>query len=140
MTHHSRDFWTPERRRELIELKDAGKSNTFLAEHYDCTVKAIKQAIYRTRKASGAPMRKYWQPCGSRRTAFKAARHATAVSTAKITRETRPLPDSITAWLCGDPLPGRSALDRKRSGANDDGQAAGRGSKITLAMEPMRCP
>ena len=29
-----------------------------------------------------------------------------------------PPPKSITAFICGDPLPGRSALDRKLQGAN----------------------
>ena len=33
-------------------------------------------------------------------------------------REAIPLPASITAFVFGDPLPGRSALDRKREGAS----------------------
>lgn len=54
-------------------------------------------------------------------------------------------PASLTAALLGDPLPGRSALDRKRAGLADEPPAVDHRTayyasrpKITLATEPLR--
>jgi hypothetical protein len=45
-----------------------------------------------------------------------------AVETARQQQLTLPQPASITAWVCGDPLPGRSALDQKRQASRERGQ------------------
>lgn len=60
--------------------------------------------------------------------------HDTAL--AKQIRDTRPQHQSITAEFFGDPLPGRSALDRMRAGIVDEVRAPYRSAPpISLAME-----
>lgn len=139
MTPRAFRFWTTARRIELVDLRAKGWTHDQCARYFGCKRQSVEGAWGRIRKERGDPPRTMNTPSNTNRRTDCTRRMASAVVTAKVAREHLPPPATLTAWLCGDPLPGRSALDRKRSGADDDGQAAGRANRITLAMEPMRC-
>ena len=63
----------------------------------------------------------------------RAAGKVAAPKAALRARPQLPDPASITAWLCGDPLPGRSALDEARNAV----AAPVARSRITLPTKPM---
>ena len=133
-------FWTMERRRDLVDLKAKKWSHDQCARHFGCKKASVENVWHRIRKERGdAPL---ISSGGNRNRADSTSRMTAAVVHAKAARESLPLPDSITAYLCGDPLPGRSALDRKRLGIVDKPEPhwGVRTNRITLPTEPLRCP
>lgn len=137
-------FWTMERRRELLELKAKLWSHEECAIRFGCKRTSVENILHRIRKEKGEIIRPYNRHAsGNRHRSEASARMASAAVQAKAVREHLPPPKTITAWFCGDPLPGRSALDRKRLGIADEmiieSQPGVRTNRITLAMEPMRC-
>ena len=141
---HVFGFWTVERRRDLLELKVKKWTHEECARYFGCKQTSVENILHRIRKEKGQIIRPYNKPASPRRPRTVATSSiASAVIQAKIIRESLPLPKTLTAWFCGDPLPGRSALDRKRLGMADEAiiesQPGVRTNRITLPMEPMRC-
>lgn len=131
-------FWTMERRRELLALKAKLWSHEECAIRFGCKRTSVENILHRIRKEKGEVIRPYNRHAsGNRHRSEATSRMALAAVEAKAVREHLPLPKTITALLCGDPLPGRSALDRKRNGTSDD--VIFKPSKITLPMEPIQC-
>lgn len=92
-----RKIWTEEEWATLRRMRDAGESWA-----------AIDQALGRPAKCS--------------RSKWENERAKERTRTDKSARALRPLHaehQSLIAAFCGDPLPGRSALDRKRAGIAD---------------------
>ena len=133
-------FWTPARRAELLKLIKQKTTHSQCATIFGSTIAGVENVLRRMRKERGeiVPARK-----GNNNRGLGTARKQAVAMQARIDRLHQPPPASITAWLLGDPLPGRSALDRKRLGPADEAiiesQPSVRTNRITLPMEPMRC-
>jgi len=143
MTRRSAFNWTMERRCDLLALKEQGKSNSFCAMHFGVPKPSVEQALHRIRKEQGEALRSYRRLRPYIRRTDSRVVNLPAIAKAKIVRAQLPLPETITAFLCGDPLPGRSALDRKRLGIVEEpsieAHSGVRPNHVTLPKEPMRC-
>jgi molybdenum-dependent DNA-binding transcriptional regulator ModE len=134
-------FWTPTRRIELLKLIEQKTSQSKCAALLGTTVDGVANVLRRMRKAGGeVPVT---HPKGNNHRNAAISRKQAVAMQARIDRLHQPQPETLTAWFCGDPLPGRSALDRKRLGIADEvvveSQSGIRSNRITLPMEPIRC-
>lgn len=133
-------FWTPPRRAELLKLIKQKTTHSQCAAILGSTIAGVENVLRRMRKERGeiVPARK-----GNNNRGLGTARKQAMAMQARIDRLHQPQPETLTAWFCGDPLPVRSALDRKRLGLADEviveSQSGVRTNRITLAMEPIRC-
>lgn len=133
-------FWTPARRAELLKLIKRKTTHSQCAAILGSTIAGVENVLRRMRKERGetVPARK-----GNNNRGVGTARKQAVAMQGRIDRLHQPQPETLTAWFCGDPLPGRSALDRKRLGIADEAiiesHTGVRTNRITLAMEPMRC-
>ena len=117
--------WTYDLCERLIKLKKAGKTSREVAAELGCgfSERAINARWVNIRRALGMPIDAPGRPSKngvpvreSRKvqTDMAGTRRVIATEAAKQARASLPEPVSTTALLCGDPLPGRSALDQKR--------------------------
>jgi len=144
--------WTPEEDARLLE-KLAGRQHLgqkfwigFAAEFSGRSFYALRQRYLVLRMAAQGIKRE--APVRSRVTTGrerKTPREIVQVAIRAREAAERLQPESLTAALLGDPLPGRSALDRKRAGIADEPPAIDHRTayyasrpKITLATEPLR--
>lgn len=113
--------WTAAENAELLRRCDAGEPFETLAGDLGRSADACKQRYNILKR----PV-----------TVIAVGRADPAVTAAEAARLRRdpPVHQSITAWFCGDPLPGRSALDQMREG----GQITRDRFAPTLATEPLQ--
>src|SRR5882762_7465366 len=132
-------FWTMARRAALLKLIEQKNTHSECATILGTTIAGVENVLYRIRKERGAPIRRCNRPSDANRRTEITTAMAAAVGKAKAARESAAPPETFTAWFCGDPLPGRSALDRKRLGIADEviieSQPSVRTNRITLPME-----
>lgn len=113
------ELWTDEENADLIAAGDKREEWGDIGVRLHRTRWSCKvQYNFLKRQAEGLPPK----------LSFQRMTREKATALAKVMRDTRPQHRSITAELFGDPLPGRSALDQRRSEA----------SGITLATELVR--
>lgn len=100
--------WTEEENTDLVRRADAGESYQEIGRVLNRTGWACK-AQYGILKRGGT----------ARLNQIDLARQADREAREEAIRQARAAwqPQSITAWLLGDPRPGRSALDQKRAGS-----------------------
>lgn len=125
--------WSDAETSTLLARRDAGERFEEIGASTGRTAIACRQRYNVSKRAKGQPQR--------------LRRHAGATKVRLLASvQPAPKPDlapsdlapaSLTAAFCGDPLPGRSALDRKRAGLVDedccDPRTAQRRPKVTLA-------
>lgn len=98
--------WSEEDCTRLLALVDAGESWDAIAAAIDRTVWACKVKLSCLRGHKGLP--------GNQATRVAAPVQQRMAEVARLQRlHDAALPRSLTAEFCGDPLPGRSALDEK---------------------------
>jgi hypothetical protein len=113
--HFSR--WTPEQEQLAREMMATGASAEEFLLKLGRTKDAAYQRLYSKRCADGSYTRR--KPRKLSAQSFQmadpvAARPNAELLVAAIARTNAPR--SITAWLCGDPPPGYSALDKRHGG------------------------
>lgn len=139
----------PERRTQPAPVRWSQAENDELVRRADAreTFEAIGAALGRTRWACKVHYHAIKRGTAAAIAAPPARKKATqrqeATAAARQFRETAPYHSTLTAAFCGDPLPGRSALDRLRAGIVDEPYAGRRTvhrpvAPITLATEPLR--
>jgi hypothetical protein len=102
--------WSTEERAELLRRGDVGDPFEVIGRDIARTRWACKVQYHCLKRANSAPP-----------VTMRTVREAATIKAAEVKRETAALPrQSLTAAVLGDPLPGRSALDRKRAGIEDD--------------------
>lgn len=95
--------WSNAEDAELERRCDAGEPFDVVGHDLGRTRHACKQR-YNTLKRPNTTI-----------AAVKTDPREAALAEAQRLRQAPPVHDSVTAWFCGDPLPGRSALDQKRT-------------------------
>lgn len=85
--------YTAEQRAEIIRLRDEGAGWTEIAKQLGVSQQGVRTSYYRDRSLAPTP------------------RNSHVAAMPEVPRDTR----SLTGRLCGDPLSGRSALDKRRS-------------------------
>jgi hypothetical protein len=115
MKHPAR--WSKAESRLLLALKAEGKTDREIGAYFGVSEKAAAMKYSRTRERVD---REKWEegPFPLRQIANEADKPSLLASEvarrAQVVRAALPAPVSLTAAICGDPLPGRSALDQKR--------------------------
>ena len=121
MSRGAKSLLTPEQIEEASRLADAGWTYARIGERFGCaygTIRLVLDADYAVNRRIGARETRQRRYKPEKRASKTARENATAVSVkedaaarlAEIPSDTR----SLTARLAGDPLPGRSALDRRQ--------------------------
>lgn len=128
--------WTPEENSELLRRGENNERFEDIGRDLKRTRWACKVRYHALKRAAALPPGEVAQPV-KRRTAAEVA------AAAKVARESQIFHQSLTAAFCGDPLPGRSALDRRLRGEIEpppwpDHRNVQRTAPVTLATEPMR--
>lgn len=119
--------WTAEKRRILLAMKDKGVKHAEIARYLGVSTSSIDAQLQRIRDGFADPER---AKCGQVDRRLERPRQAP---------KRLPDPHSPIHELLGDPLPGRSALDRKIAGVVDEEDLVDRrrpdgfGVKVTLA-------
>lgn len=107
--------FTPEQRDEMLRLRGDGMSWNKIGRHFGCdddVVHRVCDPAWRRRRNDRAVERRAY--CCILR---HPVRHAECAPICDPRRDDVPRPVTIGQMLLGDPLPGRSALDRRTMGA-----------------------
>ncbi len=117
--------WTKAEDAELLRRCDAGEPFDKVARDFGRSSFACKQH-YNILKRPAAAITAAVRP--------SRAAESLRLTEAERLRVQSLVHDSLTAWFCGDPLPGRSALDQK---ALEQNAAMASRPRVTLAGRPM---
>ena len=101
--------WTAEQESRLCELAGQGLSWAAIGAALDRTADACHRRYYQLRGPCSGSRAHYAPSLVSSR-----ARQLAAATAAQARLKADEAERSLTAILCGDPLPGRSALDQRR--------------------------
>jgi hypothetical protein len=128
--------WSQAENDELVRRADAGEPFESIGADLGRTRWACKVHYHAIKRGTAATIDA--PPVGK-----KATQRQEAAAAARHARESAQQHQTLTAELFGDPLPGRSALDRLRAGIVDEPDVDRRPvhrpvAPITLATEPMR--
>lgn len=119
-------LWTDEDTQTLIAMQAAGRSHAEIGRAVDRTGASCKEKWRWIRRSAEIMDARRERTNGARRekrqsestNIFRAVVKQTAPDQLFIERERRMMaPRSLTGFLCGDPAPGFSALDRKMEAA-----------------------
>jgi hypothetical protein len=126
--------WSEAETATLLARRDAGERFEEIGASTGRTPIACRQRYNVSKRAKGQPQRLRHHAGATK------VRLLAAIQPAPKSSDLAPsdlAPSSLTAAFCGDPLPGRSALDRKRAGLVDedccDPRTAQRRPRVTLA-------